>query len=434
MVPRQLTMGRHHVILLYIHSVHNLFEHALLCSLSLSFSLVSLSVCRPQTYWGIVQLYVTVLVILYVVLSITPECSLPSIISVIWYDIIGYPLDEIVFVSILVLLSIVCARSFLMQLTSKPKDMEFRTLFYESLFGKQSRVLKSPFPILTLIAVPLSVWYIWTIVTYAYYNWEIKFAQFFHSLQLYPAVFFFFQTLFQGSFLLWTFSVPSFAQKLKEQTTFASDIREYINTNSVLLIHSISLIVIVLKNEIPVPNFDNLVVGEILYRSLALVAFFSLKLKMNRKTTQSAIEDTDQNQPFPNMIEPVETSEKGYTLSEYVGHGLLQNSNMTQPAIKDTQQSRNMIVPMETSETRYTSEYVGHGFLLNISTQNTASTNTGSSSLSESPSCFISAESVSSRYEEDTVPPSTLDRVHEQCTDKNTTIPHRGNICFTPSY
>ena len=406
------------------------------------------------------------------VLSITP---LSAIVSVIWYNIIGIPLNEIVFVSILVLLPIVCARSFLMMLTSKPKDMEFRTLFYESLFGKQSEVLKSPFPILTLIAVPLSLWYIWTIVTYAYYNWEIAFAQFFHPLQLYPVVFFFFQTLFQGCFLLWMFSLPSFAQKLEQQETFASAIQEYINTNFVLLIHSICLIVIVLENEIAVPNFDNLVIGEIFYRSLALVAFFSLKWKMNRKKTQPAIDDTDQNQPFPNVIEPVETSETGYASSEFIGHDLLQNSNTTQPAIEDTQRSRNMTVPRETSETRYdpefvghgllqssntiqpatedaqpspnmtvpretsetrydSSEYVGHGFLLNISTQNTAivssSTNSGSSSLSESPSFFISAESVSSQYEEDTVPPPPLDRVHEQCSDMNTNIPHRDRICF----
>ena len=323
------------------------------------------------------------------VLSITP---LSSIVSVIWCDVIDIPLNEIVFVSILVLLPIVCARSFLMILKSKPKDMEFRTLFYESLFGQQSRVLKNPFPILTLIAVPLSLWYIWTIVTYAYYNWEIGFAQFFHPLQLYPSVFLFFQTLFQGCYLLWMFTLPSFAQKLKEQKTFASDIHEYRNTNSVLLIHSICLIVIVMENEIPVPNFNNLVVGEIFYRIVALIAFFSLKLKMKSNMTQLAIEDTDQSQPSPNITVLVETSETGYA----------------------------------------SSAYVGHGFLFDISTQNTALST--SSSPSESPSCFISAESVSSQYEEDTVPPSTLDRVHEQCSDKNTIIPHRDKICFTPSF
>ena len=212
------------------------------------------------------------------VLLTKPVWSFELAVSNFVQDIIGYPLDEIVFVIILVLLSIVCARSFLMQLKSKPEDMGFRKLFYESLFGHQSQVLKSPFPILIIITVPISVWYIWTIVTYAYNNWEIEFAQFFHPLQLYPSVFLFFHSIFQGSFLLW-FSLPSFARKLKEQRTFASDIQEYINTNFVLLIHSICLIVIVTQNEIPVPNFNNLAFGEVIYRIVALVAFWRMNLQ-----------------------------------------------------------------------------------------------------------------------------------------------------------
>ena len=235
------------------------------------------------------QLCITLLDILYVVLFVKPVWPLALAFSNIVQDIIGYPLDEIVFVSILVLQSIICARSFLMQLNSKPKDMEFRKLFYESLFGQQSQVFKSPLPILAIITVPISVWFIWTIVIYAYYNWEIEFAQFFHPLQLYPSVFLFFHAIFQGSFLLW-FSLPSFSQKLKKQKTFASDIQEYINTNIVLLVHSICLIVIVTLNEMPVPNFKNLVAGEILYRIVALAAFW----RMNESTLQPPGDHADQ--------------------------------------------------------------------------------------------------------------------------------------------
>ena len=132
-------------------------------------------------------------------LTIEPMRPLALAISNIVEDIIGYPLNEIVFDSILVLLSFVCSRSFLMQLMSKPKGMEFRTLFYESLFGQQSRV---PFPILTVIAVPLSAWNIWTIVSYVYSYWEIGFAQFSsHPFHLFSSVLFFSQTLFQGKIM-----------------------------------------------------------------------------------------------------------------------------------------------------------------------------------------------------------------------------------------
>ena len=227
-------------------------------------------------------------------------------------DVIGYPLQGIVFVLILILLSIICLKSCLMQLNSKPKDMEFRQLFYDSFFGQESQVWRSPIPIPTIITVPISLWYIWTIVHFAYYNYEVEFAQFFHPLQLYPSVLLFFQTLFQGEtnnafceiistftcifhcsggFLLWTFSVPSFAQELKKQESFASDIQEYFNTNFVLLIHSICLIVIVTLNEMPVPNFKNLVVGEILYRIIALIAFFTLN---KRPTDQPPGDHADQ--------------------------------------------------------------------------------------------------------------------------------------------
>ena len=130
-------------------------------------------------------------------LTIEPMRPLALAISNIVQDITGYPLNEIVFDSILVLLSFVCARSFLMQLMSKPKGMVFQTLFCESFFGQQSRV---HIPILTVIAAPVLVWNIWTIV-YSY--WEIGFAQFSsHPFHLFSSVLTFFQTLFQGKTLM----------------------------------------------------------------------------------------------------------------------------------------------------------------------------------------------------------------------------------------
>ena len=107
---------------------------------------------------------------------------------------------------IMTLMSIVCTRSCLQQLTAKPTEQTFRILFHDSLFGQESQVLKSPFPILIIISVPISLWYLVTMVIYIYYNWKIEFAQFFHPLQIYPALFTVLQSLFQGKSIFETVS------------------------------------------------------------------------------------------------------------------------------------------------------------------------------------------------------------------------------------
>lgn len=160
-----------------------------------------LSIYRPQTTWGMLQLCSSILSIFHVVLSINPSWdSFTVVIPGIPRDIICIPLNEIVVVSIMVLTPIICSRSFLLQLRAKPSNPTFRTLFYESLFGSESQMLKSPIPILNLICIPLSLWYIWNIVHYIYYSWKIEFAiaQFFRPLILYPALFWVFQSIFQG--------------------------------------------------------------------------------------------------------------------------------------------------------------------------------------------------------------------------------------------
>ena len=107
--------------------------------------------------------------------------------------------SDITVISIMTLVSILSVRTFLAQLKTKPNEQEFRSLFHESIFGEQAELRKwKLLPILIVISVPLSIWYICTMVFYIYYNWKIELLPFLHPLLLYPAVLLIFQTTLQG--------------------------------------------------------------------------------------------------------------------------------------------------------------------------------------------------------------------------------------------
>ena len=173
-------------------------------------------------------------------------------------------------ISLWILLPILCVRSFLSQLRAKSKDMEFRILFHDSLFGSESHIFKRCVPILTILLTPLSLWYIWTIIAYIYTHWIVEFPIILHALQFYPAVFMFLQSLFQGYYLLWMYTLPTFRATHMEKPSFQRDVREYIYLNIVFTVHCICLTIIA-HNDIP--GLHHLAIGEIAYR---LLAIFSL--------------------------------------------------------------------------------------------------------------------------------------------------------------
>ena len=104
-------------------------------------------------------------------------------------------------VIIMILTSIMCTHSFLRQLIAKHTDQTFRILFYDSLFGKESRVFKSPCPILIVICLLISLWYIVTMVFHIHYDWDLELPLIVHPLQIYPTLCSVLQSTFQGKCL-----------------------------------------------------------------------------------------------------------------------------------------------------------------------------------------------------------------------------------------
>ena len=162
--------------------------HISVCVIHLQSINVRFFLYRQHTVLG----WIVIFCICGVVLHVHPSLN--------WQlgDIINIKFSDINVVMIMAFMSIVCTRSCLQQLRAKPADQTFRTLFYNSLFGQESQVFKSPFPILIVISLPTSLCYLVTMVTYIYYNWEIELPQFFHPLQIYPASLIVLQSLFQG--------------------------------------------------------------------------------------------------------------------------------------------------------------------------------------------------------------------------------------------
>ena len=227
---------------------------------------------RPKTCWDAISLFINILSILRLFIFFHPKSDVvitPSILQ----HILHVKLNDIVVISLWLLLPILCARAFLSQLKAKSKDMEFRMLFYESLFGDESHIFKSCVPILMILLTPLSLGYIWTIVKYIYVHWTVEFATILHALQLYPALFMLFQSVFQGCYLLWMYALPTFRDIHMKKESYQSDLREYIYVNIMFSVHCMCLTVIAHKEE---PGLYHLAIGEIAYRSLAVVSLFFL--------------------------------------------------------------------------------------------------------------------------------------------------------------
>ena len=227
------------------------------------------SLCRPQTYWDAISLCTNIFSILRLFLSSYPELDV-VVIPYILRDVLYVKLNDVMVISLWILLPILCVRSFLSQLRAKSKDMEFRDLFHESLFESNS---KWCVPILTILLSPFSLWYIWTIVAYIYTHWTVEFATILQALQLYPAVCMLLQSLFQGFYLLWMFALPTFRTTHMQKPSFQRDVREYIYLNIVFTVHCICLTVIA-HNDIP--GLHQLAIGEIAYRLLAIFSLLSL--------------------------------------------------------------------------------------------------------------------------------------------------------------
>ena len=138
--------------------------------------------CRPHTILGCIVIFC----IFRVILHVHPSWDW-GILQL--ENIIRFKFSDISVVIIISLMSIMCTCSCVHQCTSKPTDQSYQTLFYYSLFGKESQVFKSIFPTLALITLPISLCYLVTMVLYMHQNWEIELPKIFPPLQIYPAIF-----------------------------------------------------------------------------------------------------------------------------------------------------------------------------------------------------------------------------------------------------
>ena len=94
--------------------------------------------------------------------------------------------------------------------------------------------------------------------------------------------------------------MPTFAQQLKKQKTFQSDIQDYIHTNLFLLVLCICLAAIVTLDENTDNNIYKIAVGEIFYRALAVIALMLLKSKMGTE---------ENHNDLPAPVNEISTSE-----------------------------------------------------------------------------------------------------------------------------
>ena len=139
-------------------------------------------------------------------------------------------------------------------------------LFHNSLFGRESQFFRSCIPMCTLLLTPLTLWCIWTTITYAYYKWIQGVAMILRALQLYPALFMIFQSTFQSCFLLWAYSLPSYRETVRNDNSIQSVLREHIYLNLALALHCFCLSVIASEEVSGLWWFS---ISEILYRLIA---------------------------------------------------------------------------------------------------------------------------------------------------------------------
>ena len=182
-------------------------------------------------------------------------------------------LIDIVIIISWLFLSILCVRSFLSQLKTKPRDMEFRMLFYNSLFESHSQFFKNCVPAWIILLTASSLWYIWTIINYTYQHWTLEFATILHALQMFPAIFMIFQSVCQSCFLLWTYSLPSYRETVRNDDSIQNVLCEHICLNLALALHCICLSAIAYDKISGLWWFS---ICEISYRLFATASLFNL--------------------------------------------------------------------------------------------------------------------------------------------------------------
>lgn len=230
--------------------------------------------------------------ILTLVLNALPTLNV-NVIPHFLRHILHVELIDTAIIGLWLLLSILCVRSSLFQLITKPQHMEFHMLFHNSLFGKESQFFRSPVPISTILLTPLTLWYICITITYTYHHWTLGFAMILHALQLYPALFMILQSTFQSCFLLWTYSLPSYRETVRKDNSIQSVLREHVCLNLALVLHCICLSVIAYDEVSGLWWFST---GEISYRLIAAASLHHL------------IDTTSKNRVI--ALETVENKEK----------------------------------------------------------------------------------------------------------------------------
>ena len=374
----------------------------------------NLSLCRPQTYWDVFSLCITILSVLRLLISLYPDSDV-VVIPYVLRDILHVKLNDIVVISLWLLLPILCARTFLSQLRAKSKDMEFRVLFNESLFGSESHIFKSCVPILTILLTPFSLWYIWTIVCYIYAHWTVEFTIMLHALQLYPAVFMFLQSLFQGCYLLWMYALPTFGKTHKKKPSFQNDLREYIYLNIVLIIHCVCLTVIAHKDD---PSLYHLAIGEVFYR---LLAVFSLLYLLCQATANSTLPSA------PSANDPTTDTSRSMACAILIEQDCGSSELVCpSPPFSFNQHSQMSFLDPQRPPLPPPAHIIPEPVTSQAGSDSTELVTTFTPHIQHYESLSIDAESVSSLS--DTSFSSSI-TVPQQCTAKNTTCPIPQHIC-----
>lgn len=215
---------------------------------------------------------VGILSILTVALTALPPLDV-NVIPQFLRHILHVKLIDIVILISWLLLSVLCVRSFLSQLKTKPQHMEFRMLFYKSFFGSDSQFFKNCVPPCITLLTASTLWYTWTIIVYTYQHWTLELANILHAFQLFPAIFMIFQSVFQSCFLLWTYSLPGYRETVRNDDSIQSVLCEHVYLNLALAFHCICLSAIAYDK---VSGLWWYTIGEISYRLIAAASLHHL--------------------------------------------------------------------------------------------------------------------------------------------------------------
>ena len=234
---------------------------------------------------------VGILSILKVALTALPPLDV-NVIPQFLRHILHVKLIDIVIIISWLLLSILCVRSFLSQLKTKPRRMEFRTLFYKSFFDSDSQFSKDCVPPCITLLTAFTLWYIWTVTIYTYQHWTLELAKILHPFQLFPAICMIFQSTFQSCFLLWTYSLPSFRETVRNDHSIQSVLCEHVYLNLALALYCICLSAIAYDKVSGLWWFST---GEISYRIIAAASLHNL-IDTTSKNPVIAAETTENNE------------------------------------------------------------------------------------------------------------------------------------------